>query len=121
MNAERQAFLAALAANEDDTATRLVYADWLDEHDEPEEADRMRAWPAAKEWVSNYAGEIGISYGELMGYAEEAIKDGYTSIFDGERYDGWSFDNEQFWPHYATLTGHKIDDNTPIIGFSCSC
>src|SRR5205814_1124014 len=48
---QRNAFLKALAKNEDDTATRLVYADWLDEHGEHEEADRQRKWPAAKEWL----------------------------------------------------------------------
>ena len=40
---ERQAFLDAIAAGPwDDEVTRLVYADWLDEHGEHEEADRQR-------------------------------------------------------------------------------
>lgn len=51
---ERDAFLAALSANEDDTTTRLVYADWLDEQGEHEEADRQRKWPAAKEWLVRF-------------------------------------------------------------------
>ncbi|HEV3257586.1 MAG TPA: TIGR02996 domain-containing protein, partial [Gemmataceae bacterium] len=32
---EREAFLKALAENEDDTTTRLVYADWLEERGDP--------------------------------------------------------------------------------------
>jgi uncharacterized protein (TIGR02996 family) len=34
--------LAALAAAPDDAALRLVYADWLDEHDRPRAAARER-------------------------------------------------------------------------------
>ena len=45
---EREAFLEAIAANQDDTLIRLVFADWLDEHGEPEEAERQRQWPEAK-------------------------------------------------------------------------
>jgi uncharacterized protein (TIGR02996 family) len=51
---ERDAFLKALAENEDDTMTRLVYADWLEERGEHEEADRQRKWPAAKEWLVRF-------------------------------------------------------------------
>src|SRR5262245_56077100 len=51
---ERAGFLKLLAENEDDTTTRLVYADWLDDHGEHEEADRQRKWPAAKEWFVRF-------------------------------------------------------------------
>jgi uncharacterized protein (TIGR02996 family) len=50
----QDAFLKALTENEDDTTTRLVYADWLDEQGEHEEADRQRKWPAAKEWLVEF-------------------------------------------------------------------
>jgi uncharacterized protein (TIGR02996 family) len=39
---DEAAFLATLKANPTDDTTRLVYADWLDEHDEPEEAEYLR-------------------------------------------------------------------------------
>lgn len=48
LEAQRRGFLDALAENEDDTTTRLVYADWLEDLGEHEEADRQRRWPAAK-------------------------------------------------------------------------
>ena len=48
-------FLAALAKNEDDTGLRMVYADYLDELGEHEEAERQRAWPAAKAWLVAFA------------------------------------------------------------------
>src|SRR5262245_34947865 len=40
--ADRTAFLAAIRENPDDDLPRLVYADWLDEHGEPERAEFIR-------------------------------------------------------------------------------
>ncbi len=51
---QRLGFLKALAQNEDETTTRLVYADWLDERGEHEEADRQRKWPVAREWLVQF-------------------------------------------------------------------
>ena len=51
---ERKKFLKALAKNEDETTTRMVYADWLDDQGEHEEADRQRKWPAAKAWLVQF-------------------------------------------------------------------
>jgi uncharacterized protein (TIGR02996 family) len=39
---DEAAFLAALKANPADDTARLVYADWLDEHDEPRKAEYLR-------------------------------------------------------------------------------
>ena len=39
---EEDALLAAIYANHDDDTPRLVYADWLDEHDQPERAEFIR-------------------------------------------------------------------------------
>lgn len=39
---DRHAFLAAIKANPDDDTPRLVFADWLDEHGEPERAAMLR-------------------------------------------------------------------------------
>jgi uncharacterized protein (TIGR02996 family) len=40
--ATRQAFLEAICENADDDAPRLIFADWLDEHGEPERAEFIR-------------------------------------------------------------------------------
>ncbi len=40
---EKQAFLNAIIDEPDDDALRLIYADWLDDHDEPERAEFIRA------------------------------------------------------------------------------
>jgi len=44
VNNEQQAFHAAMAADHNDHVTRLVYADWLDEHGHPEQAALLRKW-----------------------------------------------------------------------------
>ena len=42
MSSDEQALLAAVCAAPDDDLPRLVYADWLDEHGEPERAEFIR-------------------------------------------------------------------------------
>lgn len=72
MNHEQQAFLDHLEKHPDDNAARLAFSDWLDEHDQPEEADRMRKWRAAKEWLTALAGRLGqtcINYDEYTSAA----------------------------------------------------
>ena len=44
---EREALLRAVCENPDDDTPRLVFADWLDEHDEPERAEFIRLQIAA--------------------------------------------------------------------------
>src|SRR5262245_29279508 len=39
---ERDSLLAAIYADPDDDATRLVFADWLDDHGEPDRAEYIR-------------------------------------------------------------------------------
>jgi uncharacterized protein (TIGR02996 family) len=42
MSASREAFLQAICESPDDDTARLVFADWLDEHDDPERAEYIR-------------------------------------------------------------------------------
>src|SRR5262245_46453212 len=39
---DREAFIAAIAANPEENTPRLAFADWLDEHDEPARAEFIR-------------------------------------------------------------------------------
>ena len=84
---EGEALLAAILASPDDDTPRLVYADWLDEHDEPERAEFIRLQIAlahaptialrAREgallhahesaWLSALKAEKGPLYGEAHG------------------------------------------------------
>jgi uncharacterized protein (TIGR02996 family) len=72
---QRRAFERALEADPDDEATRMVFADFLDEQGDHEESDRHRRWKAAKAWLVDFAercGETCENYGEGSGWSEEA-------------------------------------------------
>jgi uncharacterized protein (TIGR02996 family) len=136
---ERNAFLKALAQNEDDTPTRLVYADWLDDNGEHEEADRQRKWPAAKEWLVRFCrdhnpppdedtDEWVISYEELIDLGREAVEE------EGEWGYGFSCGNNmsmcgalqensrEFWENWSIVTGIPLPpDIEEKSGFSCAC
>jgi uncharacterized protein (TIGR02996 family) len=47
---DRQAFIEAISANPFDLTARLVFADWLDEHGEGQQAEIQR-WMARAEWT----------------------------------------------------------------------
>jgi uncharacterized protein (TIGR02996 family) len=57
MTSSRGAFIANILANPTDDLTRMVYADWLEEHNEPERAEFIRAQiilASREEWESGY-------------------------------------------------------------------
>jgi uncharacterized protein (TIGR02996 family) len=131
---EREAFLKALADDEDDTTTRLVYADWLDERGEYEEADRQRKWPAAKAWLvkfcreynpSNEDGYSCMSHKELMRRTREAAEQGDFGM-DCEACedlcDGLRANRGEFWRNWSIVTGIAVaPDAAQKSWFACSC
>lgn len=142
---ERQAFLKALTENEDDTLARMVYADWLEEQGEHEEADRHRQWPAAKAWLKEFCKEYNpdpgdpdpyecvIPYEELVELAREAIGEPRDSD-DGEQWYNFSCGSNQsmrdalesnrreFWKNWSVVTGIPLpDDIESRSSFSCGC
>jgi uncharacterized protein (TIGR02996 family) len=62
---DEAAFLAALKANPADDLTRLVYADWLDEHAEPQKAEYLRLVAALAQPDFNHNAAEGARYLEL--------------------------------------------------------
>jgi len=146
----REAFLRALDANEDDVTMRLVYADWLEEHGEIEEAERQRAWPAAKEWLvkfykeswenekvqlskygidpidsdGEWPGSIG-SYEEMMAQAREAADRGFDCMECGN--SNWLCDalrsrQVEFWKNSCIVAGYRLPDDMADKGhFRCAC
>jgi uncharacterized protein (TIGR02996 family) len=134
---DRDRFLQALAKNEDDTATRLVYADWLDERGEHEEADRQRKWPAAKEWLVKLCDKYNppdayytkITYEELITRGLLAVHDADNSktagigFNDNERMCYAIMDNrEEFWKNWSVITGVAAPmELQEKISFHCGC
>jgi uncharacterized protein (TIGR02996 family) len=58
---DQGAFEEAVKQSPDDQALRLVYADWLEEHDQPEEALRQRKFLDAKKWLTDLAATLGMT------------------------------------------------------------
>jgi uncharacterized protein (TIGR02996 family) len=129
---ERDSFLKALEENEDDTPTRLVYADWLDEHGEHEEADRQRKWPAAKAWLREFCGMeddnadgyyIGVN--KLIREARSALDDGNLIVDCGANEnmcDRLRQDCREFWHKVSIVTGLPLPEGyAENSRFGCSC
>ncbi len=138
---ERDAFLKALAENEDDTTTRLVYSDWLEEHGEHEEADRQRKWSAAKEWLVRFCRDHNplpdededdyervIPYEELIELGLEAIAEadeGGFGFFCGNNEtmcDALRENCEAFWKNWSIVTGIPVPQDVENKShFRCAC
>ena len=135
----RDAFLEALAKNEDDISTRLVYADWLEERGEYEEADRQRRWPAAKEWLVRFCHdhnppddedleELFISYAELIELGRAALEEadergvGFHCGNNETMCDALRSNHLEFWKNWSIVTGIPLPpefENKSY--FSCAC
>jgi uncharacterized protein (TIGR02996 family) len=147
---ERDAFLQALAENEDDITTRLVYADWLDERGEHEEADRQRKWPAAKEWLVQFCQSLnprpdedpddempdedhaysffGISYEKLVQLGRNAVEHAdqrgiwFYCGANETMMDALRANSREFWLNWSVVTGVPLPpDVEEKTYFSCSC
>jgi uncharacterized protein (TIGR02996 family) len=83
--ADRAAFLRAIAENPDDGLPRLVYADWLEEHGEPERAEFIRV---QCELARLSAGDPGFADLKL---GEEELLARYKSEWLPGPFDGLTF------------------------------
>jgi uncharacterized protein (TIGR02996 family) len=136
---ERDRFLDALAKNEDDTPTRCVYADWLDEQGDYEEADRQRKWPAAKAWLVRFcqdhnpapeedSDEWVISYEELLELGRDAVEGadnegfGFSCGNNMGMCDALRANSQEFWQNWSVVTGIPLPHGSEGTGyFSCAC
>jgi uncharacterized protein (TIGR02996 family) len=121
----QDAFLKALAENEDDTTTRLVYADWLDDHGQHEEADRQRRWPAAREWLVRFCKENSgyqeITYEELIEFGREVVKEESSlerTYVDNEvMWHALRDNSQEFWKNWSVVTGVPLPPGLGDKGF----
>ena len=111
--AERDSILKRLVEYEDDTATRLVYADLLDDRGEHEEADRQRRWPSAKQWLVRFSKPF--SYGKLIEFGYRVVKEENASknipIADEVMWADLKAHSHEFWDNWSVVTG------VPLPGF----
>jgi uncharacterized protein (TIGR02996 family) len=131
---DRDAFLVALRDQEDDITTRMVYADWLDDHGEHEEADRQRKWPAAKEWLVEFAKQFSdewdedvyltpVTYEKLIELGHKGLSQGH--VICGNNDSLWyalEQNSKDFWMKWSIVTGVVVPDDTAgQMSYSCAC
>jgi len=125
---ERLIFLAHIRDHPRDFSSRKIFADWLDEHDEPEEADKQRGWNDEKqdawEWLEKCAlgcsrytpfhqedGESHSTGDEVS--IEELITAALRYLDTGEpcplpmNSDSIGADGAMFWKNIELVTGRK--------------
>ena len=140
---QRKAFLQAITDDPRDLATRRAFADWLDEHDEPELADFHRKWTVEKydeawKWLREFAeflnregatayededGSLDLSAEDLLEAMWERVRTGEGAIYLGfdtpdECYEGQG----RMWECFELITGQKVREDTKDEGlFHCAC
>lgn len=140
---ERDNFLQIIKDNPYDTVVRKVYADWLEEHDEPEEADFFRSWTlesrlASEKWLENFVADINEdAYSEEdKGYLSvERLLEGANKFLDNrpsqylygitlpfDTPDIVYMKRKEFWVHYQVVSDRRLEDpnyNEVFIGCAC--
>ena len=126
---ERQGFEDALRENPRDEATHKIYADWLDENDEPELAQFHREFTVAdyhdaKETIAYYAEVCEMSFDELITAGHTYLDTGDYECLPFDTPDEMlsSYNLERFWKAFQTYTFRLVpEDNRQDRFIRCAC
>ena len=122
---ERLAFQLAIGADRYDQVTRLVFADWLDEHDSPEEAQKQRAWTVtwqkSEDYVREFCQNVDLNYSYFLEAARSHLATGAaiecTMTTSNETMD---VDHDELWRQVGILLGVEIESSPVTDPFTCS-
>ncbi len=73
----------------------------------------------SKRWIEDFANTHDVTYNRMMRAADEWIENEEYFVQGGD-FEDCSVP-EEFWKHYAAITGKVLPDNQYINFFSCSC
>jgi len=73
----------------------------------------------AERWIRDYAEGLNVGYVDLLQGAQEFLDHG-EYLVRGGLLEGISTSSE-FWQHFETVTGRKVDEDQRENFFSCSC
>ena len=130
---QRQGFLAAIKENPYDQTSRLVYADFLLEQDEPEESDWQRMWTPKRQKAEEYFVQFGknategegpdITLDQVLRAVKNWLETGEEAILSGLGFgitNAWNDEMEkEFWMHYQNYTGDVLDVGDNACPFTC--
>lgn len=150
MDPQGQAFLDAIKKDPLDGATRLIFADWLEERGEDDEAQEQRRqatpeWQQAYIWMTVFIERhveefdlskltpeiravVEVTVEKVLEAGRKYLRRGTRSVLSGLGFGAQNAlyaDDEaqgQFWKCYEILTGKKISKNRdPGNPFTCAC
>ncbi len=123
-NNEKAAFFAMIRADPGNDNTRLVFADWCEEHGEVELAADQRG--GSESWLRTFAAEWKPYESEAEAYRHllEDAKEGFFSAHGRDLVKGEldAREEELFFRHLQIMTGQSFDkEHREKFGWSCSC
>lgn len=123
---EKAAFEEAIAENPYDETTRKVFADWLEEHGDDDEAILQREWTAEKHaaaeaFLDDYASQCDLSRDELLEIAQTYLAQGLGHTLGFDTPDiVWR--SEDFWTHFMVVTCQPVpDEQRADVFLRCAC